>query len=112
MTIHLKITISDIPSRDGEEVARQVERAISSVAGGIVQVDDLRDREALDAIATRLGTSAEWSGAADFLEDIANIIGETERPHPGGAADTYLQDFAQATGRTCPGAYDCTEDPS
>jgi hypothetical protein len=57
MTIHLKITISDIPSRDGEEVARQVERAISSVAGGIVQVDDLRDREALDAIATRLGTS-------------------------------------------------------
>ena len=74
-----------------------------------IKPEPASDRDTLDAIATLLGTSAEWNGA-DMLEDIANLIGKTDRPHPGDKAETYLQEFAQATGRTCPGEWDFTPD--
>ena len=67
------------------------------------------DQQAVDAIAALLGTSAEWSSAADFLESIANVIGAV-RPHPGDAADTYRADFREATGRDVPTAWDFTDD--
>lgn len=58
----------------------------------------LSDQQALDRIATLLGTQSSWPGA-DCLEDIANLVGRTERPHPGDRAATYRADFKQATGR-------------
>jgi hypothetical protein len=67
------------------------------------------DRQALDAIATLLGTSADWSPGSEFLEDIANIIGSV-RPHPGDSADTYRSNFHAATGRNVPAKWDFTPD--
>lgn len=64
-------------------------------------IERLEDRDAIDAIATLLGTSSQWSSAADYLEDIANIIGKV-RPHPGDNADTYAQTFELETGRPVP----------
>jgi hypothetical protein len=50
----------------------------------------LTDTEALTAIAALRGTSPEWNSAADYLEDIANIIASADRQHPGDAdPDTY-----------------------
>lgn len=56
------------------------------------------DREALDSIANIL-CEPEWDVAA--LEWIADVVGRTERPHPGGyeKRDTYARDFLAATGR-------------
>ena len=56
------------------------------------------DEQAIDAIATLLGTSADWS--ADHTEAIANIIGRV-RPHPGcyEYSDSYTFAFVRATGR-------------
>lgn len=65
------------------------------------------DQQAIDIIATILGTSETWSGA-DFLELIANVIGEV-RPHPGGAFETYRADFLAATGREVVARYDATD---
>jgi hypothetical protein len=67
------------------------------------------DQQAVDAVATLLGTSAEWDDAADFLDDIANIVGQV-RPHPGDAAATYRNDFRKATGREVPIGWDFTDD--
>lgn len=39
------------------------------------------DEQAVDMIATMLGTTPEWP--TDFLERIADIIATTGRPHPG-----------------------------
>lgn len=61
---------------------------------------DTADRDVVDALATYLGTNETWSGA-DMLEVIAQLIG-TVRPHPGDAADTYVQQFATDTGRAAP----------
>lgn len=59
------------------------------------------DRQALDCIATLLGTSTDWSPQREaFLTDIAMIIAQTERPHPGDVrAENYKAAFRAATGR-------------
>ena len=53
---------------------------------------------ALHGIAELLGTSPEWSSAADFLEDIANIIGwHSPFNHPGDAdPDEYREEVNAA----------------
>lgn len=66
------------------------------------------DQEALDAIATLLGTAEEWD--SEMLELIANLVGATERPHPGDSEKTYRRDFLEATGRRVEAAYDSTPD--
>lgn len=60
------------------------------------------DQDAVDAIATLLGTTAEWP--VDMPEWIADIIGQV-RPHPGDASQTYAADFRAATGRNVPEEY-------
>lgn len=56
------------------------------------------DTDVVDAIATYLGTQAEWSGA-DALEVIADLVG-TVRPHPGDVPyDEYLAELTKVTGR-------------
>lgn len=62
----------------------------------------IADQYALDCLAALLGTSSEWSSAADYLEDIANLVG-TVRPHPGNYdVDVYADVFRERTGRTLP----------
>lgn len=68
-----------------------------------------QDQDALDAIATMLGTRAEWSSGADMLEDIANVIG-TVRPHPGDSDTTYRREFWEATGRAVDAGWDSSEE--
>src|SRR5665648_323877 len=41
------------------------------------------DDNVMDRIALMLGTVEEWDGSADYLEEIADLIGHTGRPHPG-----------------------------
>src|SRR5665648_1128799 len=41
------------------------------------------DDDVMDRIALMLGTVEEWDGSADYLEEIADLIGHTGRPHPG-----------------------------
>ncbi|SEE48246.1 hypothetical protein [Jiangella alba] len=65
------------------------------------------DQYAVDAIATLLGTSAEWNSS--MFEDISDIVGAV-RPHPGDAADTYGDDFRKVTGREVLAAWDLTDD--
>ena len=63
------------------------------------------DTDVVDAIATYLGTSQEWSGA-ECLEVIAELIA-TVRPHPGDIDDEdYPDAFAAATGRSIREGYD------
>ena len=38
----------------------------------------------MDGLALVLGTNPEWHGA-DYLEDIANLVARSGRPHPGDA---------------------------
>lgn len=60
------------------------------------------DTDVLDKIAALLGSPEDWDGAADFLEDIANLIG-TVRPHPGdNPAGDYAEAFEAETGRKMP----------
>jgi hypothetical protein len=66
----------------------------------------LTDQQALDAIATLLGTSEHWR--ADSLEEIGTIVSRTERPHPGNDARTYAQEFRIRLGRSVPPEYDST----
>jgi hypothetical protein len=59
---------------------------------------EVRDRDIVDSIAALLGTAEKWRGA-DFLEVIADLIGQV-RPHPGrGDANEYAERFERATGR-------------
>ena len=48
----------------------------------------LSDTEAVDQIAELLG-GTRWDSPADFLEAIANVIGETGRTHPGSTPMRY-----------------------
>ena len=41
------------------------------------------DEDVMDAIALALGGAEEWDGSADYLEDIANQVAASGRPHPG-----------------------------
>ncbi len=71
----------------------------------------MTDQDAVDAIATILGTPEDWDGAADFLESIADVIGAV-RPHPGQVQNyDYRTAFKTATGRDVPERYDATPDP-
>lgn len=66
------------------------------------------DERALDAIATLLGTSPDWS--ADTLEDIADVVGQM-RPHPGDGNfgdSTYADKFLRRLERPVPPLYDRT----
>jgi hypothetical protein len=58
----------------------------------------ISDQRALDEIANIL-CEPEWDIGA--LEWIADVVGFTERPHPGGyeTRDDYVRDFEAATGR-------------
>lgn len=58
----------------------------------------ISDRQALDEIANIL-CEPEWDIAVS--EWIADIVGRTERPHPGGheTRDEYAELFMTATGR-------------
>lgn len=71
---------------------------------------DYSDEHVVDAIATLLGTSPEWDGAADYLEDIANLIGLV-RPHPGDRTPSeYRREFKAATGREVKAGWDGGDD--
>ena len=53
------------------------------------------DEKVMDRIALMLGTAPDWDGAADYLEDIADLVGATEREHPGDAdPEEYLAALA------------------
>lgn len=57
----------------------------------------MTDEQAIDAIATVLGTSAAWG--ADHLDTIATLIAAV-RPHPGDRSPLeYAADFTANTGR-------------
>lgn len=43
------------------------------------------DTTTLIRIADMLGADEEWDGSADFLEEVANMVAATGRPHPGDA---------------------------
>lgn len=43
----------------------------------------MSDRQALDRIAAMLGSNTTWDSPADYLTDIANLIQDTGRLHPG-----------------------------
>lgn len=88
-----------------EERADLLDRfaALATAAGPLLRTL-ATDREALDDLAVMLGTAPEWNGADD-LESIANVIGRTERPHPGDASDSYREEFAKATRRIAPDRY-------
>ena len=59
------------------------------------------DSDVVDDIAALLGTAETWRGA-DFLEIIADLIGQV-RPHPGeGTPEQYTKRFERATGRNLP----------
>lgn len=62
------------------------------------------DTEAIDAIATALGTAESWD--ADTLDTIAEVIGLV-RPHPGSGRHfpDYAGYFEAATGRPVPERY-------
>lgn len=62
-----------------------------------VDPDGPDDQDTVDRIATLLGTAETWPGA-DFLEYIADLIGQV-RPHPGGDPNGYEENFERATGR-------------
>lgn len=66
---------------------------------------DTADRDAIDKLATLLGTSAEWD--SDTLDEVARIV-NTVRPNVGDAAGTYADDFKRATGRPVQARYDNT----
>lgn len=68
-----------------------------------------RDRYALDAIATLLGTAERWN--VEDLETIADVVGKV-RPHPGSGAPakSYANVFNTSMGRDVPRAYDRTPD--
>ncbi len=53
----------------------------------------LSDREALDQIATLLGDAEDWTPATEFLDAVANIVGQTDRPSVG---DQHYGEYAKA----------------
>ena len=55
------------------------EPAVALTATRVVDLDET----VMDEIALMLGTAEEWDGAADYLEDIANQVAASGRPHPG-----------------------------
>lgn len=60
------------------------------------------DSDIIDDIAALLGTAEDWSPGSDFLEIIADLIGQV-RPHPGeGSGTEYPSRFKQVTGRNLP----------
>jgi hypothetical protein len=70
----------------------------------------MTEAEALDAIATMLGTAQEWYPASDFLDGIVGVINEV-RPNVGTAAgEDYKQMFLTAMHREVLPAYDMTLD--
>ena len=67
------------------------------------------DTYVVDALATMLGTADEWRSAADYLEAIADLVGQV-RPHPGASdGAVYAVCFRQATGRDVVAAFDTRE---
>ena len=67
--------------------------------------NDLPDTFVLDAIATLMGTSDDWNGG-DICEAVADLIGATNRPHPGvGEGVEYAGRFFASTGRPLIAAY-------
>jgi len=66
----------------------------------------LSDRDAVDALATLLGTAPDWDGAADFLSDIATILSRTSRPSVDTDPDDFRREFLKATGRPVVNAFD------
>jgi|SRR5699024_5137839 len=63
----------------------------------------MTDEQVVDAIATVLGTSAEWG--ADHLDAITTLIAGV-RPHPGDRRPLeYAADFAISTGRALVSAW-------
>lgn len=66
------------------------------------------DTDAVDAIATYLGTSPEWSGA-DALDTIADVLGSV-RPSVGMDPAEFRRAFRAATGRAVPASFDMAED--
>lgn len=74
------------------------------------QIGLTADRSAVDAIAALLGTPADWSSPADFLDDVAEIIARV-RPHPGNTdSQGYASAFRAATGRSVPARWNYTPD--
>lgn len=60
------------------------------------------DTDIIDNIAALLGAAEDWSPGSEFLEHIADLIGQV-RPHPGeGTGTDYPTRFKQATGRNLP----------
>lgn len=52
------------------------------------------DTDTVDRVAALLGRDDSWDGSADYLEDIADTVAATGRPHPGDAdPDTYMKDL-------------------
>jgi hypothetical protein len=46
-------------------------------------IDRTAAERTLDKIAAMLGANTEWNSAADYLEDIATVIGQSKvYPHP------------------------------
>ncbi len=55
----------------------------------------LTDTQALNTIAAILGANSEWS--SEMLEWIADVVGQTKRPHPGDTTPEELAGYrAQA----------------
>ena len=86
---------NDLLYRSAVELAVEVKRSLSARA----------DRVAIDKIATLLGTAVTWDGAADFLDDIANIIGRV-RPSVGSEPDQYAAAFLATTGHAVDAEFD------
>lgn len=57
----------------------------------------------MDLIASTLGRDSQWNGSADYLEEVANIIASTGRPHPGdqepGTYEPALRAWASSDAR-------------
>lgn len=63
----------------------------------------LDDTTALDQITDAFAVDGPWNGG-DICEAVANIIGATERPHPGvdQPRAEYREAFQAVTGRELP----------
>lgn len=51
------------------------------------------DTDLMNQLAQMLGADDEWTGSADYLDDAANIVAASGRPHPGD--HDYPQGYAR-----------------
>ena len=72
---------NDEYQEDQEELSDRIGNEATDAAF-IVANQHPTDTNIVNAIALMLGTHREWNSGADFLEDIANLIGSV-RQHPG-----------------------------